>query len=926
MVAMYDVFICYNWDDKEWADALHAALVDLGLQVFQDDKNIPFGDTLDPALARALLGSRVLVPLISPTFHESPSCRRELVMALTAAYRLEEGFTERVMPITWRVRPSALRPRRLKRPKLLTREGHKVAEQAAIIAAKIGRIKAHDSRRFGDAPAPEEPEWYPHGLPANKRFRGRGELLWELHEALEVKRKPGNRGHPVVSVRGEGGEGKTALCEQYARQFAEDHEGGVFVLRLGGSDRRGQLDPAAVLTRFRQQVREFAGRLGVDGTVGADELMTAVGTRLGKGKPYLWLLDDVPSAVDEPLLRRLYAPSANGRTLITTRGELKGVVSEEIVLEPLDVRSGVGLLTSEHELAQGRSAERTAALGIVAHLGRNALGLTIAAGLTRTAGFTGYVRLRKELRGSTPDSLEMAAHLTDVPLAYRREFSAVLLRSFRGLSDAGRDALAVSSVLADSPLPRDLVDEVLAAAVHRRAGAEGFAALADRGLATRLGDDRHRVHAMVARAARFFFPAEHRRKLHEAAVDVIGDSLEAARDRFEVTCSLSSRLPHVLALATTSEWPSGPSTWHVLNEAGRSLYELGDTAGSLFSLELLHRLCERSPEADDENRLVALVNLAVAHFGQGDYAKAAELQRESVARLTSLTGFEDERTVQAKENLANTLVRLGQVDEAAALLELVYRTRRDLAGLTSRRTLITLNNLVLAMGRTGARTLALRLAFGAWALWQRAAGPDVPETLEAVEAVGHILLRLGNATDAADTYDYVAARREVVLGPDHPDTVDAAENAAIARRRSYWAIYAERVRTQGPEHVDTLQTLLRLLNANLVDPNSAGDQVVTLADIVLEVQELAVDFQNQESVHGEDDPRALRADVVLAHALGVADLDGQGQVVVAIAEGARDGFAEVAARRPDDLEPFDLVIAETIHHWVLGLVGEQPRY
>ncbi|MEJ2853195.1 MULTISPECIES: tetratricopeptide repeat protein [unclassified Saccharothrix] len=921
---MDDVFICYNWDDKDWADALHDALEALGVRAFQDDKGIPYGDTLDPALRTALLGSRMLVPLMTPTFHDSPSCRRELLIALTAAYRLD-GHTERVMPITWRVRPSALRPRQLKAPKLLTREGHDVAEQAEIVAAKLARVLAADDRRFGDAAPPDEPEWYPRAVPVNKRFQGRGEVMWELHESLRIKAKPGNRGHPVVSVRGDGGEGKTALCEEYARLFAEDHPGGVFVIRLGGSDRRGRLDPTTVRARFRLQLRDIADNLGVEATTGGtDELAAAIGRKLRERGPYLWLVDDVPSAVDEPLLTALYAPTDNGRTLLTTRGELAGVVSEELVLDPLDERSCVKVLTAAHKLPDGPSAERSAALGIVTDLGRNALGLTIAAGLTRTAGFTGYAALRQDLRRTLPDALEMAAHLTDVPLAHRKEFSATVLRSLRALSDEGRDALAVSSVLGDAPLPLDLVEEVLRAAVARPA--TGFDTLVRHGLATRLGDDSHRVHALLARAARFHFPAEYRRRLHVAAVDVIGDSLEAARDRFDVTRSLSSRLPHVLTLATTDEWPPGPSEWHALNEAGRAQYDLGDTAGALYSLQILHRSCESSAAADEETRLVALVSLAAAHFGQGDYTTAAKLQRESVARLSALVGATHADTLQAKENLANTLGKLGDHDESLALHRSVYRDRSDLHGSTSPRTLTALNNLVLAVGRSGLPKLALRLALGAWARWHRAAGPDAPGTLDAVEAIGHNLLRLGHAEDAANAYDHVAAHRHVVLGPDHPDTIDARENAAIARGWAFWVVYAERLRAQGPAHIDTLETAQRLLNASL--RSAPTSDVVTLDDVVVEVLELAAAFADQESAHGPADPRALRANVVLAHALGAAgDVVGdQLEEAVAIAEDARDGLAEAAARTPLAVEPFDLDIAEIVHHWLLDLAGEQPDY
>jgi TIR domain/Tetratricopeptide repeat len=944
---VFDVFLCYNWDDdKPWADGLHAELDRRDVRVFQDDKNIPYGDTLDPALRDALLGSRMLVPLIGPSFHESPSCRRELLLALTAAYRLEGGSTERVMPVIWRVRPSELRPAELKKGMLLRREEHDVAAQAEIIATRVGKLRAKDNRRFGDAPSSPEPEWYPRPLPANRRFHGRGEVMWELHDSLQVKAKPGNRGHPVVSVTGLGGQGKSALCEQYARQFAEDHPGGVFLIRLGGSDRRAHPDVRGMFSQFHLHLRMIAERLGLP--VGADRDVTsaAVTGELASRPPYLWIVDDVPSTVDERQLELLFAPTENGRTLLSTRGRLGPCVSVEIELGPLERRDCVRVLTIERPLPAGRTPERDAAAGIADDLGRLPLGLTIAAGLTTLPTFTDYRSLRQSLRVTSPDALELANRMADeLPVGYAKPLSTTLTRSFAGLTDAGQDALAVASVLGPAPIPRDLVDGVLKRPEGSSAVA-GLQRIVAHGLAHDLGDDSYLVHALVARAARFHFPPAHLQRLHGLASNLIGDELEAGRGDFDRTRSTQPYLAHVLPLATTTEWPVGAAQWHMLNEAGRSQYELGDTASALHAMTVLHEMCERSPDVDEETRLAVLVNLGATHYGQRNLAEALRIQREVVARFESLEGPAHPDTLQAKENLANTLSELGEIRSARSILTEVYRLRRDTAGRIDRATLTTLNNLVIAVGRTGARRLALRLALGAWALWHRAAGPDAPQTLESVENIGNNLLHLGYPQEAAMTHAYVARRRRIVLGPDHPDTIDATENVATARRLSYGPVYAERLRVQGPVHPDTLETLGRLLRAGLragtprpgglaatriEDPDWEpvgeirldGEHAGELAELVA----LAVEFEQHEAAHGPDDPRALRAKILLAHALGAADqLDGQIDVALAIVTDSRDGLEEAAARRPHTVEPYDLPNAEAIHHWILGLTGQDPSY
>lgn len=938
VLPVFDVFLCYNWDDDKsaWADALREALTGLGLEVFQDDKRIPFGDTLDPALHDALLGSRMLVPLIGPHFHQSPSCRRELLMALHAAYRLEGGTTERVMPVTWQVRPSALRPAQLKHAMLLSREKHDIAKQAEVIAAKAARIAAEDDRRFGDVSPVPEPTWYPRALPTNKRFHGRGEVMWDLHEALLVKDKPGNRGHPVVSVTAGGGHGKSVLCEQYARWFAEDHPGGVFLIRLGGSDQRVHADPTIMYSRFHLELREIGKRLGLAGDDAGD--IAAIANALAGRAQYLWIVDDVPPTLDETELERLVAPTGNGKTLISTRGRFAKWVSVEIELAPLDDHAGLGVLTNEHRLPEGRTPARRAAVGIVEDLGRHALGLTIAAGLTTLPSFSGYPALREELRRTTKDSLELSTHLKDeLPSGYAKPFSSTLTRSVEQLTDAGRDLLAVTSVLGPAPIPLELAEGVLAR-LRDVPVEQGLQRMVAHGLAGELANGSYLVHALIARAARFRFPSEHLAQLRGYACELIGGALEDNRIRFDRVRSTGPYLPHVLPLVTSTEWSSGPAQWHVLNEAGRSQYELGDSAGAQHSLEVLHDQLERSADVDDETRLAALVNLGATYFLQGRMTDALTVQQDAVRRLTAFRGPEHPDTLQARENLANTMSGLGDHSAARNLLTEVYRARRDRRGTTDRVTLITLNNLVITVGRGGSRRLALRLALGADALWRRAAGPDAPEALTCVENIANNLMFLDRAKEAAHAYTYLAQRRRSVLGPDHPDTIDAEENLATAQRASYWPTYAARLRVQGPTHVDTLRTLERLLLAGLSTGDDTpattgptmpepvtrgvtnvrldGEHAEWLADLVA----LAVRFEDQEEVHGPDDPRALRAKIVLTHALAAADqFDGQIEDALAIVMDSREGLEEAAARAPETIEPYDLPIAVTIQQWIRTL-------
>lgn len=164
-------------------------------------------------------------------------------------------------------------------------------------------------------------------------------------------------------------------------------------------------------------------------------------------------------------------------------------------------------------------------------------------------------------------------------------------------------------------------------------------------------------------------------------------------------------------------------------------------------------------------------------------------------------------------------------------------------------------------------------------------------------------------------------------------------------RPSPWTIYVERLKAQSPAHLDTLHTLFRVLQNGLrdgghgaasqeatgeepdfpgdLDPRLEGDHAELLADLVT----TAVELEGQESAHGEDDPRALRAKVLLAHALAAADqLDGQIEAARVIVEDSRDGLEEVAARQPDVVDQADLDVARIVHHWILEQLGEYPDH
>ncbi|MCX4825048.1 hypothetical protein OG883_35355 [Streptomyces sp. NBC_01142] len=172
----------------------------------------------------------------------------------------------------------------------------------------------------------------------------------------------------------------------------------------------------------------------------------------------------------------------------------------------------------------------------------------------------------------------------------------------------------------------------------------------------------------------------------------------------------------------------------------------------------------------------------------------------------------------------------------------------------------------------------------------------------------------------------------------------------------YLGVYAQRLTAQGPGHLDTVLTLRNLLipgpgrqtestestenTAPTVEaassrsdlPPGSGPQDVRLegdhTDLLADVVQLALEFHRRTTVEvGPDHPRAMLATCLTAHALAAADqLDGEeGQMEVArvLLEDSLEGFADLAESAPGTIGDGEVLVAETLHSWVINRLEEQ---
>ncbi len=124
------------------------------------------------------------------------------------------------------------------------------------------------------------------------------------------------------------------------------------------------------------------------------------------------------------------------------------------------------------------------------------------------------------------------------------------------------------------------------------------------------------------------------------------------------------------------------------------------------------------------------------------------------------------------------------------------------------------HNAGLSLGRLGRWEEAGEVHRAVAAERERLLGPEHPDTLASRYEVAFTLSRTGHAAEALRAYKRVAGARIRVLGPDHADTLAVRQEMAYVLGRLgrhadahqvYASVLAARERTMGADHPDTLR-------------------------------------------------------------------------------------------------------------------------
>lgn len=753
------IFVSYRRSHSAAVRPVVVALESVGIDCFFDVDNIdPLAD-FPERIREGIDSSHAMLVWWSADYAESEHCMAELRRAWQHARRHSSDVGRRV----WVLNPEPT-ARHVLAGELNSNAF--LAPPAASDARKWARnLRAQLEALLAEGPLADErtqtpvPKFF--GLPTpTARFTGRGATMFRIHSALFPARIGGAALPPSVYLWGMGGLGKSELAAQYAHDFASAYPGGVFWLSFADFDPErlllnatdGEQSGGLSDSKLRLKVRNAAERAAFRALErlfdSAPDLQTAL-LRDSKGKPlptnrarrnmaawldksltdgfaspYLWIMDAVPSLSRLDLRQVMVdcwrAPTAAGRTVLTTRDARVAPGFAEVALDELEDSDALRLLSRFQAI---EDEETSAARALVAAVGGHSLALTLLGERVRRDGdYKNTLRSLQE--AGTLDRLEQIANRLRQSLgAAARGVIATFEVSIEPLPEDAKQLLELVALCAPSePIPRQL----LRCAYGGDEYGDAFADAADALLAASLLSERRKKDAL---------------DIHPLVADVVarlkplraegGDSLLPLKQLAEALCLVVMTPQRVV---NPSEWPflnaCKPHAEAVLEHLAtaiprRDYVRLTAALSFLlikFAIEqgLDAEAAERAAwalvacaldagngtpaipvELPEVNALIKEVPHAISRGGQVD--EAVQLQRHIVEALKAHIPAEDPQCLCAEDDLADLLRRRGERADLKESEEIYERTVQAWRKLdpTSMDTLTALNNLALVAERQG---------------------------------------------------------------------------------------------------------------------------------------------------------------------------------------------------------------------------------
>jgi hypothetical protein len=366
-------------------------------------------------------------------------------------------------------------------------------------------------------------------------------------------------------------------------------------------------------------------------------------------------------------------------------------------------------------------------------------------------------RLREALRGQVP---------RDAVHGVTEAFSI----SFHRLDHASQNTALILAQLAPTPIPDALMDAL-------PEGWKSRAALSSRHFVTGGGDRSFGVmHPLMADFLRSvakepksgWFQTALRALTRVVASDRRSVATGSGSEWFLAACQALSRVMPIDRCRDPDQWPLVT----LCRPHAEVLFARGRTLDATVA------------PSSEIGFLAAL--LATEQF---DYAGARRLYEQVVEVRTRVLGEENQDTLVAMNNLAETLAKLGDGEGQRRIHERVLEVKTRLLGEAHPSTLMTTSNLALTLCLMKEVAEGRRLMERAVQTCTRELGASHLTTLETMSDLAFMLgPHADNAEDQAEVrrlQEQVLEGRTKLLGEAHPDTLEALDNLA-------WTLQSQR--------------------------------------------------------------------------------------------------------------------------------------
>jgi tetratricopeptide (TPR) repeat protein len=672
-------------------------------------------------------------------------------------------------------------------------------------------------------------------------FSGREDELTDIATAFS--------GGETVAVCGLGGVGKSSVAREFAWRHRDEYSV-VWWLNAQSDDTiiEGLLRLGAIFIRGFERLsdRRAAARQVIDSLLA------------GFSKPALLVFDNVE---DERLLRA-WMPTANARTLATSRNATYGADVTAIALHVFDLDRAAAYLIRESgrpDLTRGDAAAIVEALG----------GLPLA--LAHAAASLRGMRMLapRSYLDRIADHLKRAPAGVEYPRSVFATFTTAIGRA-EAEAPGATAVLCFAACFAPNAIPDELFrqqpvdcgDEELQRAFSYEVLLDEALGALDRLslLAFSEASRSYSIHRLVRIAA------------HDMLADKLVSWAEVATEVLDIVfppvefaswLQCERILPHAIAVlnalpADSAFLPAG----RVADRCGFYLRERGDYRSAEPLQVRALAILERALSPDDPELAVAVRDLAVLYNLQARYREAEPLHLRALAIQETALGLDDPEVARTLNNLGNLCYEEGRLEEAGLHFFQALGIREKALGPDHPRLATSLNNVAFIYSEQGRNDEAEPLLLRAIDIIERVSGPDHPDVAMSLHNLANVYYELGIREKPEPLHIKGLGIREKALGPEHPDVAKSLTDLA----RFYWR--ERRYRESEPLNLRALSLRERMLGPD--HPEVA----ITLNDLALlyeslgrlgeAVQLLTRALTIRESRMGADHPatRALRARLV----------------------------------------------------------------